>query len=290
MTIEPAELLQGAWDLHIHAAPDLAPRIQTCAQVAADAAAAGMAGILFKDHCTSTVGRASALGEAHPGLTVLGSLCLNPTVGGLNPAAVEAALRAGGRLIYLPTYGAAHHIGLWGRGKPPTTFPLPSADLGIRLLDDSGHLTSELDPILELIAQHDAVLATGHVSPAEGLAALTRAAQVGVRRLLVTHASESVTGMPLEMQRQCVSLGARVEHCFFAATDACPGAIPLERIANEARELGPEHVILSSDLGQGANPPPAQGFAAFLGRMLGLGFSEAELRQMTAANPARLMG
>ena len=287
--MESAGLLQGAWDLHVHAAPDLAPRVQTCAEVAANAASAGMAGVLFKDHCTSTVGRAAALCAAHPGLTVVGSLCLNPTVGGLNPAAVEAALCAGARVIYLPTYGAAHHIGLWGRGKPPTMFPLREHEQGIHLLDGTSRLTPVLDPIFELIAAHDAVLATGHVAPAEGLAALTRAAELGVKRLLVTHASTSVTQMPLDMQRQCVEVGALVEHCFFAVTKACPGAIPLERIATEVRELGIGHVILSSDLGQVANLPPVQGFAEMLGRTMALGFSRAEMAAMVCDNPVRLL-
>lgn len=287
--MEHTELLQGAWDIHVHAAPDLVPRIQTCAEIAADAAAAGMAGVVFKDHCTSTVGRAATLSAAHPGLEVVGALCLNPNVGGLNPAAVEAALGAGAWLIYLPTYGAANHVELWGRGKPPATFPLSAHDEGIRLLDGAGRLTPALDPVFQLIAAYDAVLATGHVAPAEGLAALTRAAELGVKRLLVTHASMPVTRMPLDMQRQCVELGAMVEHSFFAATKACPGSIALERIANEARQLGPEHVILSSDMGQVTNPPPVQGFARMLGRTMALGFSRADMAAMVRDNPARLL-
>lgn len=285
-----SELLQGAIDLHVHASPDVVDRRQTAAEVAADAAAAGMAGVLIKEHCTSTVGRAATLNALNPnGPRIYSALALNPPVGGLNPVAVESFLRAGGRVVYAPTHGAANHIRRWGAGKPPTAFPLPPNFAGISLCDSAGSLLPELDPILEMIASADAVLATGHVSPEEGLALLRRGKELGVKRLVVTHASESVTDMSLAQQREAAALGALIEHCFFAVTPTSPGHLELADIAVQARELGVEHVILASDFGQVSNPPPVQGFGEYLEKMLAEGLSRDEIGVMVRDNPARLL-
>ncbi len=283
-------LLAGAIDLHVHAAPDVGPRRQDALAVMAAADRAGMAGLLLKDHCTSTVGRAAVLNAALAhGPRAHAALALNPPVGGLNPVAVEAFLRAGGRVVFAPTYGAAHHIAVWGAGRPPTAFPLPPDFAGLRLLDERGRCLPEVDSILELIAVHDAVLATGHVAPREGLALIGRARQLGVRRLLVTHASEPVTAMDLAQQAEAVALGALVEHCFFAVTPHCPGRLTLAEIARQVRTLGPAHVILSGDFGQVGNPPPVEGFGLHLALMEELGFSSAELAAMAAGHPRRLL-
>ena len=160
-------VLEGAYDLHVHCSPDLVPRAQDLLEVAESARQAGLGGILLKDHTTSTVGRAYTLNRLMKGaIRLFSSLALNPPVGGLNPSAVESALRSGADVIYFPTYGAKHHITRWGAGKPPTAFPLGDRDrVGIRVVEEGGSLKPVCREILKMIAEHDAVLATGHVSP-----------------------------------------------------------------------------------------------------------------------------
>ena len=217
-------LLQGAYDLHIHAAPDVIPRKLDIKDLAQAAAQAGMAGIALKDHTTSTAGRCYVLNRLLPkGLIFYGCLALNPTVGGINPLAVESFLREGGSIVYMPTYGAANHIRRWGLGKSPTDFPIAKGFQGLTILDEVSRLTPECDPILRLIKKHDAVLATGHISPEESLALLRKARDVGIKRMLVTHASESVTPMALDQQKEVVQLGAMIEHCFFCRNRGMPG-------------------------------------------------------------------
>ncbi len=283
-------LLKGAYDIHVHVAPDVVPRACTLDEIANAALKAGMAGILLKDHCTSTVGRAAALNRMFSGgCRFFSALCLNPPVGSLNPVAVEAALKAGVDVIFFPTYGAANHIKIWGAGKPPTAFPLPENFKGDYILDQKGRLIPECLEIIKLIAQYNAVLATGHLSPDESLKLLAQAKKAGIKNMVVTHASEPVTPFNLAQQQETVSLGAFVEHSFFAITKSCPNSTSLENIAYQIKALGPEHVILSSDFGQVSNPPPVEGFYYFLAKIKELGFSEAEIRKMTCTNPERLL-
>lgn len=91
--------LDGVIDLHVHAGPDVRPRKTTALELARAACAAGLRGFLFKNHHAPTVVSAAALREAVPGLEVFGGLALNESVGGLNPAAVEAARACGVRKV-----------------------------------------------------------------------------------------------------------------------------------------------------------------------------------------------
>jgi len=290
--LEKAHLLEGAYDIHIHASPDVVPRAMDLKELCHEAEKAGMAGILLKDHCTSTVGRAAALNLMGSGTCrFYSALALNPPVGSLNPTAVEAALRAGTDVIYFPTYGAAHHISIWGAGKPPTAFPLPKKDFeGLTILDGSGALKPAAVDILKLIAEHDAVLATGHISPRESLTLLRKAKELAIGRMLVSHASESVPDFSVAGQKEAIALGALIEHSFFAATPACPNKISLDSLRDTIRATGTDHVILSSDFGQTANGNPVENFLHHLARFAELGFDEAELRQMICVNPERILG
>lgn len=54
--------------------------------------------------------------------------------------------------------------------------------------------------------------------------------------------------------------------------------------------MGGESTVLSSDLGQAANPPPVQGLRGYLAGLLELGFRWDEVRRMAATTPAWLLG
>jgi hypothetical protein len=284
----PHELLKGACDIHVHAAPDISPRAQDVLDVARAAAEAGMSGLGIKDHTTSTAGRVFALNRMHPaGPHYFSSVALNPPVGGLNPCAVRAALRAGVDIVYFPTYAAQHHVETLGT----PSLPLPDRGFrGLSILDETGILLPQVELIVDWIARFDGVLATGHLSPRESLALLRFVRGRDVRRMIVTHASEPVPSMSVEDQLEAAALGAFIEHSFFAVTAGCPRAISLEHLRDQIRAVGPEHIILSSDFGQPANGPAVAGFAHYLDKLHRLGVSSEDLRQMTVENPQKLLG
>jgi len=284
-------LLEGAYDIHVHASPDVIPRAADVVQIAEAAIKQKMSGLLIKDHTTSTTGRVYVLNHLLKSTCrFFSSLALNPPVGFVNPTAVESALRSGTDIIYFPTYGAENHIKKWGLGKPPTAFPVSKDDKkAFSLLDETGKVRHGTNAILKLIARYDAVLGTGHLSPVESLELIRHARKAGVKRIVVTHASESVVDMEPDQQKQAAHMGAMIEHCFFAVTDSCPGKIQLETIRDQIRYVGVSSSILSTDFGQVENPLPIEGFSYYLGKMRALGFSEDELRVMIHDNPRKLM-
>ncbi len=121
--------LTGLIDQHIHSGPDVWPRFADDVETVRMAAEAGMRALLLKSHVTLTADRAAIAEKVvGRGIRVFGALALNTQVGGLNPAAAEAALTLGAREIWMPTQDAANHR-RW-EGRPG----------GITILDDKGRI------------------------------------------------------------------------------------------------------------------------------------------------------
>jgi hypothetical protein len=284
-------MLENAFDIHVHCTPDVVERAEDLVALADAAQQAGMAGIVLKDHTTSTVGRVYALNRLRPeGPRFYSALALNLPVGGVNPLAVISALRAGASIIYMPTYCGKFHIETLGYGTAPAGMPLPEEGRfhGYTILTEEGALTRETLEILDMIADHDAVLATGHLSPMESLPLLEEARRRGVRRMIVTHASEKVPGMRVEDQNRAIALGASIEHCFLPCSQAA-GNMPVSVIAEQIRGTGIERVILSSDFGQIPNGPIVPAYQTHLELLRREGFTDEEMHRMIVDNPRELL-
>ena len=56
------------------------------------------------------------------------------------------------------------------------------------------------------------------------------------------------------------------------------------------QEIGPEHIFISSDLGQTMNPIHTDGLISYLQQLISAGFTQEEIDIMSKRNPARLLG
>jgi hypothetical protein len=276
--------VDGAWDLHVHSAPDLFPRIADDVSMVRDAAAKGFAGVVMKNHFESTASRAQLAARAVPGIRVCGGLVLNRYVGGVNPRAVEAALRLGARIVWMPTLDAACHRTAFGFGGgfAAQSSGLETQDEGLSLLRD-GRLIAEAREVMALVKQHGAALATGHVSFEEIGALVAEAEAQGFRKLILTHPYDRAPGLTLaqvaSLARPCV----RIEFVFCSITpnwrftDAAT-------IAHCIRTLGPARFVISSDGGQAHNPMPADGYRQFVRVLHAEGVAAEDFRVMCRDN------
>lgn len=287
--------LKQTIDTHVHTIPDGAPRKMTDLTLAMEAVKAGMAGFVTKCHQGDTSARAAVVEEAiellYPGknFRVWGGVVLNHGVGGLNPSAVYASGKMGGRFVWFPTVDAENdaqykkmHAGQQGLGASNEQ---PIKKPKIKLLDDEGTLVPEVKEVLRQIKAFNMVLATGHISVQESLALVRAAAAMGIRKILVNHVSLPITKASLALQKEYIDSGAMVEHCYYTPM---AGLCSWEEIAESIRTLGPEHVILSTDLGQPANSSPVEGMEKFAEHLYSLGISEEAIFQMMASNPEKL--
>jgi hypothetical protein len=156
----------------------------------------------------------------------------------------------------------------------------------LSVVDPSGHLVEPARRCLERIAKHDMILATGHLGRREIFALVRAAKDMGLKKVLVTHAefpSQNLTG---DEQKELADLGAVIEHCF---TTTYTNKAPWETAFANIRKTGVSRTVISTDLGQTINPPVAEGFAMFVQRLLDAGFSADEVRTMAVTIPTRLV-
>ena len=141
--------------------------------------------------------------------------------------------------------------------------------------------------MLRTVARYDMVLATGHLAEAETFAVVDAALEAGVRDVVVTHPDYPAQDIAIEQQVQLADRGALIERCF---TTPYTGKCSWEQWLEWVRAVGPERTVLSTDLGQVANPPVEDGLALMAERLLATGFSPDEVRTMAVENTCRLAG
>jgi len=290
------ELMVGACDLHIHSGPDVGSRQQSIFEITRDAAEAGMQALCIKDHNTITADRAALVREVLGNeVVVLGAIVLNHAVGGWNVEAVEKALAMGTKVIFMPSMDACLTI-----EKVHVTRDTPwlapfvkrkNPREGLTVLDrwpNGNKIRHEVEEILRLIAEKDAVLDTCHLGAHECRLLIHAARKAKVERIIVTHPNCSVNPMSIEEQQEFARKGAYISYAFLPCLPLFDRQHPAE-IAKMMKAVGPERCLLFSDFGQVVNPPSVEGYKMFLSNLLAVGMKPEDLKMAAAENPVRLL-
>jgi hypothetical protein len=171
------KLMEGAWDTHVHASPGISPSKNTVLEIAREAASYRMGGIVYKDLNYSTAPQAYLVSDMVPGLRVVGGVTLSASLGGVNPFAVEASFKMGGKVVWMFALDSAFQVKQMT--APGYAFPmehnrnlLVPIELGGYSIFKEGTetLTEEAREIVSLCKKYGGVLETSHLSPVEGLA------------------------------------------------------------------------------------------------------------------------
>jgi Family of unknown function (DUF6282) len=291
-------LLRGAYDMHVHIAPDVVPRRIDDLTLARRFVELGLAGFQLKSHYGSTAERAAVVRAAVPGAHVMGAIALNRAVGGMNAVAVEIAAREGARTVWFPTVDSVNESGEETQFPPGAAVPvwmelqreLRADGVAIEpvpVVDADGAVLAETSVVLAAIARHGLVLATGHLSRDEIFAVVDAAREQGVREIVITHPDFPSQDLSFEDQASLAARGALLERCF---TTPHTRKVTWERLFDAIRATGPEHSVLSTDLGQKVNPDVEDGLGLMADRLLEAGFDEDAVHTMAVVNTRRLAG
>jgi len=287
-----AHLLVGAVDGHVHACPHRNARSLDVFDAVEQAAAAGMRAIGLMDNFCSSVGYAALARRrlGHLGVEVFGGVILEPQVGGLSVEVVEAALALGyadddkphpadgARFVSLPT----HHTRAVARTEGR----------------DADYIDAclAIPEILDIIAAHDVVLNTGHLSAAETLRLIEHARARGVSRILCP-----ANYFTADDVRAATALGAYAELSFFFVTHATQiglthvdaekhdvQALTIPQVTGLIAATPVDRLVLSGDCGVSVLPPPTEGLREFLWTLKLAGVPESTLRRAVSENPIGL--
>jgi hypothetical protein len=284
-------LLKGALDLHVHSGPSTMPRQLDHMLAAEEAAAAGMRGVLFKDHHYSVAPFIPMMDRllGKPDFAMYSGLVLNNSTGGFNPFVVDAQLKMGAKLIWMPTAQAANHIRSAHRKARLVSNVSLRNSPALTVVDGYGAILDEVKQILDLIAEFDAILSSGHLHVWEIWKLFDEARARGVKRLLVNHPMYGLHFTYTDI-RELADLGALIEQSAGLYIDSRFNTYSPQELKEHIEAAGVAHSSIGSDLGQVDNPTPVEGMRQAIKLCLALGFSEADVHAMVAKNPGRLVG
>ena len=271
-------LMDGAIDTHVHSNPYAGRGNSSALDIARKAKVAKMKAIVLKCSRFPTGGYAYLISQVVDKLNVFGMTVLNPTIGGLNIAAVEASVILG--------EGKA--------GEFTKIISMPTKGVG------SFDVTSEkITDICKIIAANNLILATGHLEYAEIVSVVDIAKAQGVSKIIVTHPQQLGCPLSVNQQKELARTGCFMEVCYCQTTKYYrdkytnhPSCLyTAERLINQIGEVGVERCIFASDFGAdpGINPDPTEGLRRFIADMLRYGLTEDDINVMKR-NSSGLLG
>lgn len=225
-------------DFHVHTSPGLIPRHHSDTEIGKVLNDAGVGTFVLKAHEGSTAERAILAGCG-----AVGSITLNSPVGGANPDAVMVAAGLGARVVWLPTVSALAH-----QAARDDSALAVHRGLDFRCVPvcDGDRVLEQWYDVLDVVAEHDMVLASGHVTMDEALEVFRVARSRGVQRFLVNHPMMQFLGWRPDHVDALVELGAYVEVGVLAdlhGTDATSPTVHL------AQNYPTSLIVFGSDLG-----------------------------------------
>ena len=278
--------MKGVVDMHVHTNPDLRLRAYDDFQLCDAAVRVGARAIVIKTHLGNTTARAimanryNQIVHGDNDFTMFGSVTLNRCVGGINPAAVENALKLGAKVVWLPTQSARRHLEMM---KQPT-------DKAVDVVRD-GKVVTELLDVFRLIKDHDAVLGTAHVSPEDAFTVVEAARDAGVKKVVITHPEWWIVGMSVEDQIRLVKDYAGIlERCFAQNMGGGKYKSNLPDNLEIIRTVGYKNVMTDTDGGQTENPNWEIAMEQYLQYLADHGIPEDQIRYMSHTLPCSLLG
>jgi hypothetical protein len=283
-----AELnLKGAFDFHVHQAPDSVDRAIDADDLARLAKKMGMRGMVMKNHWEDTASLVYMVRKEVPGIELFGGITQDLAVGGINLEAVKhmVAMKGGwGRVVWLPTFDAENAV-KYAKGSGPY----------VRVSENGKLLPGVLDLIDFIAKDHRLVLETGHVSAEEGDMVVHEAHRRGVTHIVVTHAMAAPVRMSIPRMQAAARDGAFIEFVYNATLGA-GAVVTVKQYADAIRAVGAKSCILATDFGavqkapEPQHPLEPQGLLDFMKAIHKEGISVADINLMTKTNPALALG
>lgn len=286
------EILKGIIDIHVHAGPSVANRAVDAADMLKEAQEAGYAGFLVKDHYFPSMLGAKMV-EKHLGngsCKVYGSIALNNSIGLFNLKALDTARQMDAKIIYFPTVSTKKHIDDHKKASFVGAGKASIQENPIVYVDEQGNMDPAAIECLKYMAEYDMVLGTGHGNIWEIDHLITKATELGVKRILVNHPHYNV-GASYEDMSRWVKMGAFIELnvCVFKGGSKL-GTVE-DVVAKEMIEVcGVENIILDSDMGQSGNGSPVEGMFNFIQLLINeFEITEEQINIMAKKNPVKLL-
>ena len=207
---------------------------------------------------------------------MFGSIAMNKVIGGINPVAVETALKLGAKVVWLPTASARNHIEKLNLDMKKC----------VEVVRD-GKVVPEMNDVFQLVKDHDAVLGTAHVSPEECFVVVEAARKAGVKKIVVTHPEWWLVEDQVRMVKDYDVI---LERCYAQNMGGGKYKSNLPSNLEIIKTVGYEHVMVDTDGGQVENPNWELALQEYMQYLVDHGIPEEQVYHMTHTIPAGLLG
>ncbi|MEA5083641.1 MAG: DUF6282 family protein [Lachnospiraceae bacterium] len=276
--------LDGVIDTHVHSSPDVRQRKMNDFEIMQESAKRNVRAVVIKSHHMETAARAALINEINSRCNnknhfqMFGGITLNTQVGGLNPYAVEASLKLGGKIVWMPTLESEFSMKKQGKSG------------GVACVRN-GRVVDELIPILRLIKDYEAALATGHLSPEEIFSVVETAKNMGMNKIIISHPESNLVGLTIEQQFMLArDYDVMLEHCYAQPVGEGKYSLNFETNLEAIKFIGSKNTIIATDAGQIQNPYWYDSLSESIKYLSDNGVSSKDLDLMTKVNPAKILG
>ena len=254
------EILTGSMDFNAHAYPDIEDVRMDPMETGRYAYESKMAGFVLKSSQYLTTPITYILNQMYPGLSIIGSITLNQTIGGINPKAVQSAADLNTKVIWIPKSNKYTLI-------------------------KNASLTESMKEILKIIRENNLVLALDQLTYSENITILEEAKKESIQNIVIGFDSNMPNNDDL---KNLTALGAFIEFRFSSYMPS-DGSMKIEDMVETIKFVGPEKCILSSNFGQWFNPSPAEGMRLAISSLLQKGLDSTQITQLVKSNPLNIL-
>lgn len=289
------ELLQGAIDMHCHAYPEFSmefPCRYTPDEHIQMMIDCGMGGVVLKSHVWPTMGLVSTLKRQFPDFTIVGSITLNDGVGGMAPWVVESAAKQNARVVWFPTWSAHNDIERGGISKLIGSYVPSFQDCidqgGRRMTNDDGGVRKEVMSVLEVCRDYDMVTCTGHISPVESIAVARAAADIGLKKLILSHPDSGSVKATIEQMSEFSRYGGYIELCALGLTPIHHRITP-SQLKNIVQMVSAEKCVMSTDYFFAWDSASPELMRSLISALLYVGVTAEAIRTINRETPQMLL-
>lgn len=208
----------------------------------------------------------------------------------MNPEAVEALAKfklPNAKVVWMPIFDSRAVVEGSGEKR------------NFVVVSEGGKLTKDTLAILDSVAKNGFSLGTSHLGADEALLVVRAARERGIP-VSVTHAAQKPVSMTIVQMKEAAKMGAYIEHTalgdwmgpdskFLTKFYQDQHRVKIEEVVQAIKEVGVEHSILATDMGQAYTPDPPDGFKWFILSLKKQGITDQEIDTMARKNPAKFL-